>query len=167
MLKLHPTNRNPAFSMNHFGQNFQFFHWLLFSRNFWMELKRKAPKHQTSQQIFIISSTCGVSRHLYHFHIWLSTHVWNLDSWPAVIYVTASPDYQACCSTHIFKLCSETAGMFVAVAPDYLAHQIQACISVRIAKTFVVVGLCQQVCLLHLPQTRSYIFYACTRPMGC
>ena len=23
-----------AFSMNHFGQNFHFFHWLLFSRNF-------------------------------------------------------------------------------------------------------------------------------------
>ena len=63
-----------------------------------------------------------VSRHLYHFHVWLSTHVWNQDSRPAVIYVTASRDYQACCSTHVFKLCSETAGMFVTVAPGYLAH---------------------------------------------
>ena len=108
-----------------------------------------------------------VSRHLYHFHVWLSTHVWNQDSRPAVIYVTASGDYQTCCSTHVFKLCSETAGMFVTVAPGHLAHPIQACISVRFANTFLVVGLCQQVCLLHLPQTRSYVFYACTRPMGC
>ena len=68
---------------------------------------------------------------------------------------------------HVFKLCSETAGMFVTDAPGYLAHRIQACISVRFANTFVVVGLCQQVCLLHLPQTRSYVFYACTRQMGC
>ena len=54
--------------------------------------------------------------------------------------------------------------MFVTVAPGHLAHPIQACISVRFANTFVVVGLCQQVCLLHLPQTRSYVFYACTQP---
>ena len=80
--------------------------------------------------------------------------------------VTASRDCQACCSTHVFKLCSETAGMFVTVAPDHFAHRIQACISVRFANTFVVVGLCQQVCLLHLPQTRSYVFKACTQPMG-
>ena len=86
---------------------------------------------------------------------------------PAVIYVTASRDYQACCSTDVFKLCFETTGMYVTVAPGHLAHQIQACISVRFANTFVVVGLCQQLCLLHLPQTRSYVFYACTRPMGC
>ena len=59
-----------------------------------------------------------------------------------------------------------TAGMFVTVAPGHLAHQIQACISVIFANTFVVVGLCQQVCVLHLPQTRSYVFYACTPPMG-
>ena len=31
-----------AFSMNHFGQNFHFFHWLLFSRNFSKELKRRS-----------------------------------------------------------------------------------------------------------------------------
>ena len=29
-----------AFSMYHLGQIFIFFHWLLFSRNIWMELKR-------------------------------------------------------------------------------------------------------------------------------
>ena len=45
-----------------------------------------------------------VSGHLYHFHVLICTHVWNQDSRPAVIYVTASRDYQACCSTHFFKL---------------------------------------------------------------
>ena len=65
------------------------------------------------------------------------------------------------------ELCSEAAGMFVTDAPGHLAHRIQACISVRFANTFVVVGLCQQVCLLHLPQTRRYVFYAYTQPMGC
>ena len=35
------------------------------------------------------------------------------------------------------------------VAPGHLAHRIQACISVRFTNTFVVVGLCQQECLLH------------------
>ena len=43
------------------------------------------------------------------------------------------------------------------VEPGHLAHRIQACISVRFANTFVVVGLCQQVCLFHLSQTRSYV----------
>ena len=57
--------------------------------------------------------------------------------------VPASRDYQACCSTHVFTLCSETAGMFVRVAPGHLAHRMQACISVRVASTFVVVGLGQ------------------------
>ena len=80
------------------------------------------------------------------------------------INVTALRDYQACCSTHVFKRCSETACIFVTVAPGHLAHRIQACISVTFANTFVVVGLCQQVCLLHLPQTGSYVFYVCTRP---
>ena len=112
-----------------------------------------------------------LSRHLYYYTcliMWhrTSTHVWNQDSRPAVIYVTALQYYQACCSTHVFKLCSETAGMFVIVAPGHLAHRIQACISVRVASTFVVVGLSQQICLLHLLQTRSYVFYACTWPMG-
>ena len=36
------------------------------------------------------------------------------------------------------------------VAPGHLAHRIQACISVGFANTYVVVGLYQQVCLLHL-----------------
>ena len=27
--------------MNHCGQNFHFFNWVLFSQNFWMELKRR------------------------------------------------------------------------------------------------------------------------------
>ena len=80
--------------------------------------------------------------------------------------VTASQDYQTCFSTHVFTLCSETAGMFVTVAPDHLAHRMQACISVRVASTFVVVGLSQQVYLSHLPQTHSYVSYACTRPTG-
>ena len=80
--------------------------------------------------------------------------------------VIASRDYQTCCSTHVFKLCSEIAGMFGTVAPNHLAHRMQACISVRVASTFVVVGLSQQVCLLHLSQTRSYVYYACPRQMG-
>ena len=143
--KLHPTNRNAGYSC--IGS-------VCMSV---ILVPDQQPSHYCHR----------VSRHLYHFHVWLSTYVWNQDSRPAVIYVTASGDYQACCITHVFKLCSETAGMFVTVAPGYLAHPIQACISVRFANTFVVVGLCQQVCLLHLPQTRSYVFYACTRPMGC
>ena len=51
--------------------------------------------------------------------------------------ITALRDYQACCSTHIIikNLCSETAGMFVAN------------ISVKVASTFVVVELSQQVYL--------------------
>ena len=36
-----------AFSMNHFGQNFPFVHWLLFSRNL-DGIKEKDPKHQKS-----------------------------------------------------------------------------------------------------------------------
>ena len=145
MLQLHPTNRNAGYSC---------------VRSVCMSVilvLDQQPSHYCQR----------VSRHLYHFHVWLSTHVWNQDSRPTVIYVTASRDYQACYSTHVFKLCSETAYMFVTVAPKYLAHRIQARISVRFANTFVVVELCQQVCRLHLPQTRSYVFYACTRPMGC
>ena len=145
MLQLHPTNRNAGYSC--FGS-------VCMSV---ILVPDQQPSHYCHR----------VSRHLYHFHVWLSTHVWNQDSRSAVIYVTASRDYQACCSTHVFKLCSETAGMFVTVAPGHWAHRIQACISVKFANTFVVVGLCQQVCLLHLPQTRSYVFYACTWPMGC
>ena len=145
MLQLHPTNRNAGYSC--IGS-------VCMSV---ILVPDQQPSHYCHR----------VSRHLYRFHVWLSTHVWNQDSRPAVIYVTASRDYQACFSTHVFKLCSETAGMFVTVAPGYLAHPIQACISVRFANTFVVVELCQQVCRLHLPQTRSYVFYACTRPMGC
>ena len=61
-------------------------------------------------------------------HVWWfgiePAHVWNQDSRPAVIYVTASRDYQACCSTYVFKLCSETAGKFVTVAPGHLAHRL-------------------------------------------
>ena len=82
-----------------------------------------------------------------------NSYIWN-----------SSRDYQACCRTHFFKLCSETAGMFVTVAPGHLAHRIQTCLSVRFANTFVVVGLCQQVCLLHLPQTRSYVLILCLYP---
>ena len=133
MLQLHPTNRNAGYSC---------------VGSVCMSVIL-VPDQQHSHYCH------RVSRHLYHFHVWLSTHVWNQDSRPAVIYVTASRDYQACCSTHVFKLCSETAGMFVTVAPRYLAHRIQACNSVRFANTFVVVELCQQVCWLHLPQTRS------------
>ena len=145
MLQLHLTNRNPGYSC--VGS-------VCMSV---ILVPDQQPSHHCHR----------VSRHLYLLHVWLSTHVWNQDSSPAVIYVTASRDYQACCSTHVFKLRTETAGMFVTVAPRHLAHRIQASISVGFANTFVVVGLCQQVCLLHLPQTHSYVFYACTRPMGC
>ena len=153
MLQLHPTNRNAGYSC--VGS-------VCMSV---ILVPDQQPGHYCHR----------VSRHLYHFHVWLSTHVWKQDSRPAVIYVTTSRDYQACCSTHVFKLCSETAGMFVTIASGHLAHQIQVfvtsntsiCKIVRFANTFVVVGLCQQVCLLHLPQTRSYVYYACTRPMGC
>ena len=145
MLQLHPTNRNAGYSC--IGSVCKSV----------ILVPDQQPSHYCHR----------VSRHLYLFHVWLSTHVWNQDSRPAVIYVTASRNYQACCSTHVFKLCSETAGMFVTVAPGYLAHRMQACISVWFANTFVVVELCQQVSPLHLPQTHSYVFYACTRPMGC
>ena len=48
--------KSSIFSMNHFDQNFHFlFHCLLFSRNFWMELKRR-----TRWQIFIYSSTLAL-----------------------------------------------------------------------------------------------------------
>ena len=33
--------------MTPFGQNFQYFHWPLFSRFFFDGIKEKAPKHQT------------------------------------------------------------------------------------------------------------------------
>ena len=145
MLQLHPTNRNAEYSC--VGS-------VCMSA---ILVPDQQPSHYCHR----------VSRHLYHFHVWLSTHVWNQDTRPAVIYVTASKDYQACCGTNVFKLCSETEGMFVTVAPGHLAHRIQACISVRFANTFVGVGLFQRICLLHLPQTRSYVFYACTRPMDC
>ena len=66
--------------------------------------------------------------------------------------------------------------MFVTVAPGHLAHRIHACISVRFANTFVVVGLCQQVCLLHLlrPAVMSSMLvpdqwavkHNCIRPSG-
>ena len=133
MLQLHPTNTNAGYSC--VGSVCMTF------------ILDQQPSHYCHR----------VSRHLYHFHVWLSTHVWNQDSRPAVIYVTTSRDYQTCCSTHVFKLRTETAGMFVTVASGHLAHQVQACISVRFANTFVVVGLCQQVCLLHLPLTHSYV----------
>ena len=57
---------------------------------------------------------------------------------------------------------------FVTVAPGHLAHQIQACISVRFANTIVVVGLSvpagMSVTLASDPQL--CLLYACTRPMG-
>ena len=147
MIQLHPTNRNAGYSC-------------VGSVCISVIL---VPDQQPSYYCHRVSRR----RHLYHFHVWLSTHVWKQDSRPAIIYVTASWDYQTSCSTHVFKLLSETADMVVTVARGHLAHRIKACISVRFANTFVVVGLCHQVCLLHIPQTRSYVFYACTRPMGC
>ena len=74
-----------------------------------------------------------------------------------------------------FKRCFEPTGMLLAVAPDHLACRLQltrpACMSVRVASTSryvwiccnwltstsVVVWLNQQVYMLHLPQTRSYV----------
>ena len=110
MLQLHPTNRNTGYSC--VGS---------VCMSVILVLDQQ-PSHYCHM----------VSRHLYHFHVWLSTHVWNQDSRPAVLYVTASRDYQACCSTHVFKLCSVTAGMFVTVAPSHLAHRIQACIQTHL-----------------------------------
>ena len=109
---------------------------------------------------------CRVRRHLYHYTcliMWnrTSIHVRNQDSRPAVMSVTASRDYQVCCSTHFSKLCCETAGMFVTVSAYHFAHRIQACISIRVASTFLVDELNQQVYLLHLLQTHSHISYAC------
>ena len=40
-VKIEYKNMTNAFSMNQFGQNCHFFHYLLFSRNFWMRLKRR------------------------------------------------------------------------------------------------------------------------------
>ena len=131
MLQLHPTNRNAGYSC--VGS-------VCMSV---ILVPDQQPSHYCHR----------VSRHLYHFHVWLSTNVWNLDSRPAVIYVTASRDYQACCSTHVFKLCSETAGMFVTVAPGHLTHRIQVCISVRFANKFVVVGCASR-----------FVCYTCLRP---
>ena len=111
------------------------------------------------------------SRQLYHYTcliMWnrISIHVRNQDYRPAVMYVKASQDYQACYSTHFLKHCIETVGMFVTVSPDHLAYRIQAYISVKVASTFVVVELSQQVYPLYLHQTRSHVSYDCTQPMG-
>ena len=100
MLQLHPTNRNAGYSC--VGS-------VCMSV---ILVPDQQPSHYCQR----------VGRHLYHFHIWLSTHVWNQDSRPAVIYVTASRDHQACCSTHVLNLCSETAGIFVTVALGHLAR---------------------------------------------
>ena len=132
MLQLHPTNRNAGYSC--VGS-------VCMSV---ILVPDQQPSHYCHR----------IRRHLYNFHVWLSTHVWNQDSRPAVLYVTASRDHQACCSTHVFKLCSETAGMFVTVVPGHLAHRIQACISVRFAKHICSCGA--------VPAGMS--FYTCLRP---
>ena len=73
-----------------------------------------------------------------------------------------------------FKRCFEQTGMFVAVSPDHLTLQLQlnsTSMSVSVASTIryvwisgnwltstsVVVWPNQQVYMLHLPQTRSYV----------
>ena len=40
-IKLQNGHKNSAFSMNQFGQNLHFFHFPLFSRLFWIDLKRR------------------------------------------------------------------------------------------------------------------------------
>ena len=49
-----------AFSMNHWSKFAFFFHWVLFSRNFWMELKRRSLSIR-QYSIFINSSTSDLS----------------------------------------------------------------------------------------------------------
>ena len=63
MLQLHPTNRNAGYSCIE-----------SVCMSVILVLDQQ-PSHYCHR----------VSRHLYHFHVWFSTHVWNQDSRPAVI----------------------------------------------------------------------------------